>query len=264
MIATLETVADDSAYDFVVIAAGAGGLAAALFGAIAGKSVLLVERTEYVGGTTALSAGTTWVPNTQHAANVNPSDNPETVRRFLDGVVGNFARASLREAFLEAGPKAIATLEAQTDVKFRPYKLHPDYEQNVEGATLNGRALEPLPFDGRELGTAFNLVRPPIPEFTILGGMMVDRTDVNHLLGLRRSGESFAHAFRLLARYALDRLTGRRGSRLVMATRSSAASCCRCRSAAQPSSPRRVSRAFSQTEAASAASSSQAAASTAA
>ena len=105
MIAALETVADDCAFDFVVIGAGAGGLAAALFGAIAGKSVLLVERTEYVGGTTALSAGTTWVPNTQHAANVNPGDDPETVRRFLDGVVGNFARASLREAFLEAGPE---------------------------------------------------------------------------------------------------------------------------------------------------------------
>jgi succinate dehydrogenase/fumarate reductase flavoprotein subunit len=172
VIVSLDKIGDDAAYDFVV-GAGAGGLAAALFAAIAGKSVLLVERTEYVGGTTAFSAGTTWIPNTPHSASLNPGDTPESARRFLDGVVGNFAPASLREAFLEAGPKAVAMLEAQSDVKFRPYKLHPDYEQQVAGATLNGRALEPLPFDGRELGEAFNLVRQPTPAFTILGGMMV-------------------------------------------------------------------------------------------
>ena len=33
----------------------------------------------------------------------------------------------------------------------------------------------------------FPLVRPPIPEFTVLGGMMVDRTDINHLLAMGRS-----------------------------------------------------------------------------
>ena len=216
MITSLDRIVDEAAYDFIVVGGGAGGLAAALFAAIAGGSVLLVEHTEYVGGTTALSAGTTWVPNSQHASSVNPGDTPEAARRYLDGVVGNFARASLREAFLEAGPKAIATLEAQSDVKFRPYKMHPDYEQQAEGASLNGRALEPLPFDGRALGDAFGLVRPPIPEFTILGGMMVDRTDINHLLAIRKSRASFAHASRILARYAFDRLRYKRGTRLVM------------------------------------------------
>jgi hypothetical protein len=29
--------------------------------------------------------------------------------------------------------------------------------------------LECLPFDGRQLGPALRLVRPPIPEFTVLG-----------------------------------------------------------------------------------------------
>ena len=35
---------------------------AALCAAIDGARVLLVERTEYLGGTTALSAATSWVP----------------------------------------------------------------------------------------------------------------------------------------------------------------------------------------------------------
>jgi succinate dehydrogenase/fumarate reductase flavoprotein subunit len=48
----------------VVIGAGGAGLSTALFAAIDGAKVLVVERTEYVGGTTAWSAGTTWVPGT--------------------------------------------------------------------------------------------------------------------------------------------------------------------------------------------------------
>lgn len=65
---------DSGTFDLVVIGAGGAGLSAALFGAIQGDKVLLVERTEWVGGTTAWSAGTTWVPGTHHSAQVNPSD----------------------------------------------------------------------------------------------------------------------------------------------------------------------------------------------
>ncbi len=78
-------------------------------------------------------------------------------------VVGNHGDSAMHRAFLEAGPKAIRALEANTEVQFRPYATHPDYEQQHEGATLRGRALEPLPFDGRRLGTALDLIRPPIP-----------------------------------------------------------------------------------------------------
>jgi succinate dehydrogenase/fumarate reductase flavoprotein subunit len=214
MIRPLDSIADDAAYDVVVAGAGGAGMAAALFAAIAGRKVLLVERTEFVGGTTALSAATTWVPNTHHAA--GHGDSFEKVDRFLTQVVGNHSRLDMRRAFLTSAPEAIATIEAQSEVKFRPYALHPDYVQEAEGATLAGRALEPLPFDGRTLGPAFALVRPPIPEFTILGGMMVDRTDIGHLLKLKDNLASFRHAATILARHGLDRLSHPRGTRLVM------------------------------------------------
>ena len=70
----------------LIVGAGAAGMAAALFAAIAGKKALLVERTEYLGGTTALSAATTWVPNSRHAKKVSQDDSPEKAARFLDGV----------------------------------------------------------------------------------------------------------------------------------------------------------------------------------
>lgn len=212
----LAAVHDGARYDIVVIGAGGAGMAAALYAAIDGKKVLLVERTEYVGGTTARSAATTWVPGTHHAASVNPTDTLEDAARYLTNAIGERTPASMRQTFLDNGAQAVKQIEMHSEVKYRPYPKHPDYISDLGGSTLNGRALEPLPFDGRKLGPLLSLVRPPIPEFTVLGGMMVDRNDINHLLGMTRSMASFKHSAKIISRHAKDRLTHPRGTRLVM------------------------------------------------
>ena len=147
---------------------------------------------------------------------VGASDSAENVERYLQQIVGNRADAALRARFLKAGPEAVEVLERHSEVKLRAYARHPDYRSELDGAALAGRALEPLPFDGRLLGDAFRLIRPPLPEFTLLGGMMVDRTDIGHLLASTKSVTSLLHSAKLLARYARDRLSHSRGTRLVM------------------------------------------------
>jgi succinate dehydrogenase/fumarate reductase flavoprotein subunit len=201
-------------YDVVVIGAGAAGMSAALFSAIQGARTLLVEKTALVGGTSALSAGSIWIPNTRHASGT--ADSAANVERYLQQIIGNRADASLRARFLEAGPEAVEVLENHSEVRLRAYARHPDYRSELEGAALAGRALEPLPFDARLLGEAFNLVRPPLQEFTLLGGMMVDRTDIGHLLSSTKSVKSLLHSAKLLVRHARDRLSHGRGTRLVM------------------------------------------------
>lgn len=206
----------DSRFDLAVVGAGGAGLACALFAALQGRSVLLIESTAWVGGTTAWSAGSTWVPGTRQGLAINPGDTLEQAARYLQATVGENAPAALQQAFLANGPDTIAELEVQTEVWFRAYPRHPDYLSDLPGATLCGRTLEPLPFDGRQLGPLFGLLRPPIPEFTVLGGMMVDRTDINHLLSMGRSFASWRHAVRIVLRHVADRLRYPRGTRLVM------------------------------------------------
>ncbi len=201
-------------YDVVVLGSGAAGLTAALVAAIEGLRAIVIEKSPWIGGTTALSAGSVWVPNTHLAPDAE--DNPENARRYLDAIVGNHASDALKTAFLSEGPKAIRLLDEATHVHFRPYVYHPDYYPDAPGATLHGRVLEPLPFDGRALRADFVRLRPPLPEFTLLGGMMVDRFDIAQLMGAARSRHAFGHAVRLLVRYALDRARLPRGTRLVM------------------------------------------------
>lgn len=212
----LAGIAEGAVFDVAVLGAGAGGMAAAVFAGLNGQRVLLVERTEYLGGTSALSAATTWVPGTRLAATVGAEDSRETVSGFLDRAVGNRAPKALREAFLDAGPEAIHALLDKTEVQFRARPFHPDYLYEIEGSTACGRALEPEPFDGRLLGDDLGLLRPPIPEFTILGGMMIDRDDIRHLLKMKSSVASFAYSARLVARYGLARLRHSRDPRLLM------------------------------------------------
>ena len=204
------------AYDVVVVGAGAAGMGAALCAAVEGARVLLVESTSLVGGTSAMSAGTTWVPGTRHTAEVGQPDSIETAEAFLTRAIGERTAAVLRHALLENGPQAIDFIEANSDLKFRAYPLHPDYLSELEGSVLKGRALEPVPFDGRLLGPLFAILRAPIPEFTVLGGMMVDRNDIFHLLRMTRSFASLRHGLKLLVRHAMDRLAWPRGTRLVM------------------------------------------------
>lgn len=216
LVTTLQDIQDNATYDVVVVGAGGAGMSAALFAAIDGAKVLLVESTETVGGTTAWSAGTTWVPGTHHSATVNPQDTLADAARYLTNAIGDRTPEALRQAFLDHGAAAVKCVEENSDLQYRPYPKHPDYISDLEGSTLNGRALEPLPFDGRLLGDLFKLVRPPIPEFTVLGGMMVDRTDINHLLARTKKLDSFVYTAKILLRHVSDRIRYPRGTRLVM------------------------------------------------
>lgn len=210
---TISRLPENAEFDVAVLGAGAAGMAAAVFAALKGASVILIESTEYLGGTTAYSAGSAWIPNTRHAA---PDDSLEKAKRYLDKAVGNRSSASMRDVFLKNGPLAVEELETRTDLKFSARSLHPDYLYELDGSTSHGRALEPQPFDASPLGKDLKLVRPPVPEFTILGGLMVDRDDISHLLNLTKSLKSFSYAFRLIGSYLFQKVRFGRGTRLVM------------------------------------------------
>lgn len=204
-------------YDLVVVGSGVAGLSAAVFAALEGAKVLVVESTEYLGGTSALSGGTVWAPLSRTGATINAEDSREKVSAFLDSAVGDFGDKDMREAFLDAAPQAIATLEDKTQVAFRPYPKHPDYEwDNHPNPTLNGRAIEPQPFDTRAMGALRDAIRPPIQEFTVLGGMNIDRVDIGHLLNRYKSPGSFLHVAKIVLRYLRDRAVYGRHTRLVM------------------------------------------------
>lgn len=205
----------DASCDLVVLGTGAAGMTAALVATLEGLDVCLVEHAGEVGGTTARSSGTVWIPGNPHLGDRAAAD-AAAARTYLDALVGARAAPALREAFLAAGPQMLRYLAQRTDVDFRPYATSADYRQDLPGAATGGRPLEPLPFDGRKLGAAFDRVAAPLPELTLLGGMMITRGEAARLLGLPASWDAWRLGARLVSRHALDRLRYRRGTRLVL------------------------------------------------
>ncbi len=208
----------DQAYDLVVVGAGAGGMAAALAARIEGLSVLLLERSERIGGSTAVSGGAVWAPLNSQTAKAGHPDTREQVLTYLRHTVGDASPPDLQQAFIDSAAQAVDYFARHTEVQLAARTYSPDYYPDRPGAALGGRSLDPLMFDGRLLGKQrFRELRDPLPEFMVLGGMMVTMTDAKHLLAATKSFSAWREGMKLVLRYFTDRLAGwHRGTRLVL------------------------------------------------
>jgi succinate dehydrogenase/fumarate reductase flavoprotein subunit len=201
--------------DVLVIGSGAAGLTAALVAATEGARTLLCEKTDLIGGTSARSGGTLWIPASDQTNRAGMADTKEVGLRYLRNEIPQPEAAERLAVYIDTGPEAINYLEHKSEVHLYAIPGHPDYRPHP-GAATGGRPLGPIPFDGRKLGADFTLLRPPIKEWTIFGGMMVGREDIPHLVGAFKRPESFWYTTKLLVRYAADRLRYNRGTRLVL------------------------------------------------
>jgi 3-oxosteroid 1-dehydrogenase len=206
-------------FDLIVLGSGAAGMTAALVASTGGLRTLVLERSPVIGGTTARSSGTVWIPDNPGLRRLGVIDDAAAARTYLDALTAGRsgdAERALRDTFLQAGPEMIAALDQHSDVRFSVYPQHPDYRQDQPGAAQGGRPLEPLAFDGRLLGNDFARLGWPLRELMLFGGMMVTRGEAVRLLRVLSSWDGFALATRLVGRYLRDRLRHRRGTRLVL------------------------------------------------
>ncbi|HEY5242956.1 MAG TPA: FAD-dependent oxidoreductase [Polyangiaceae bacterium] len=138
--------------DVLALGTGAAGMTAALAAHGAGASVMLLEKSRLVGGTTAVSGGVVWVPNNHHLAEVGIEDSRAEslayVKRLTDGRTDD----ALVERFVDSAPAMIEWIEAQTALRFQALARYPDYHPEFPGGKPGGRSLDPGLFDANDLG----------------------------------------------------------------------------------------------------------------
>jgi len=152
---------DEPVFDFVVAGSGAAGLTAALTAAANGLSALVIEKTEYFGGSTARSGGGVWVPQNSVLRTAGIRDTTEEASAYLAHVAGETVPAGLRTAFLENGPGMLDFVLANTPLGFDWVPNYSDYYPEAPGGRPGGRSIEPRLLDGRVLGPELASLRPP-------------------------------------------------------------------------------------------------------
>src|ERR1700737_369838 len=105
-------------WDVIIVGSGASGLTAAVRAAQAQLKVLVLEKADHYGGTTALSGGGIWIPNNPQAVAAGVVDPPEAVRQCVLDVIGATARPELVDAYLATGPAMVRWLAENTHVEF--------------------------------------------------------------------------------------------------------------------------------------------------
>src|SRR5215211_7947651 len=70
-------------HDVVVLGTGAAGLTAAIAAHEGGADVVVFEKADKVGGTTAWSGGQVWIPNNRHMHEVGVTDSREQALTYI-------------------------------------------------------------------------------------------------------------------------------------------------------------------------------------
>ncbi|WP_342374414.1 FAD-dependent oxidoreductase [Myxococcus stipitatus] len=150
--------------DVVVVGAGAAGLMAALTASDAGARVVVVEKTDKLGGTAAISGGVVWIPNNHRMARLGISDSREAALGYVRKLADGRSEDGPLGAFIDTAPAMFRFLEARTPVRLQPLGVYPDYHSEFAGGRTGGRSLDPGLFDAHRLKEwKDSLRRGPLP-----------------------------------------------------------------------------------------------------
>lgn len=189
--------------DVLVIGSGAAGMATALRAAHDGLNVIVAEKSPHFGGTTALSAGWSWVPGNRKGAAAT-GDTREEVEEYLRALAPETFNEKGVEAFLDTVPDAIDFFEDHTSVKFSYPEKAPDYKMDLPGARLGGRAILPMDADIRMLGARRKELQPYLSSYTVFGYMPQVGPDMATILKANQSVKAFAYTASKLLRTWVD------------------------------------------------------------
>jgi 3-oxosteroid 1-dehydrogenase len=183
---------DESQFDTVVdvlsVGSGAGGMVSALTTKAAGFDVLVIDKSDVFGGSTAMSGGGAWMPNSPFFQRIGQGDDPESTYQYLLKIAGDKVAHERLRRYVEAAPKTMAFLESQSTWLREGFwwnKGYADYHPDL-GGQPTGRGLWAVPIDRRVLGEMEPLLRTGTARIRGLpSGMWLTGRDLHSINRLR-------------------------------------------------------------------------------
>lgn len=193
--------------DVIVVGSGAGGMTAALTAKKLGLDVLVVEKGEHYGGTTALSGGGVWAPGAKAMTRRGHQPDPDGVFSYLKTITAGLVSDERLKAYVDNAPAMLDDLEAMSHwLEFVWKPGYPDYYPNLPGASELGATMNVNPIDLRELGDLKSELIPPLA--LAPKGIWLGPLELRDFYRIRQSYKGKLVLLRLLWRMARARVTG--------------------------------------------------------
>ncbi len=199
----------DHVVDVLIVGSGGGGMTAALTAHAAGLDALVVEKSPYFGGSTALSGGGIWVPGApaQRREGYNPS--PEAVVTYLLRITeGLVSEARIRQ-YVQAAPQMLEFLENLSGwFEFVWKPGYADYYPELPGGSELGSTINVPPIDLRKLGVDEQQLLKPLA--LAPKGIWLGPKELRTFYRIRQSWAGKGVLLKLISRMVRARVLGER------------------------------------------------------
>jgi succinate dehydrogenase/fumarate reductase flavoprotein subunit len=199
----------DHVVDVIVVGSGGGGMTAALTAHAAGLDALVVEKSSFFGGSTALSGGGIWVPGAPAQRREGYAPSPEGVVEYLQRITDGLVSEARIRQYVESAPKMLEFLERLSGwCEFVWKPGYADYYPELPGGSELGSTINVPPIDLRKLGPDEHKLLQPLA--LAPKGIWLGPKELRTFYRIRQSWAGKGVLLKLISRMVRARLFGER------------------------------------------------------
>jgi 3-oxosteroid 1-dehydrogenase len=210
-IASSDTTLDgfDRVVDVLIVGSGGGGMTAALTAHASGLDALVVEKSSYFGGSTALSGGGIWVPRAPAQRREGYVPSPEGVVEYLQKITDGLVSEARIRQYVESAPQMLEFLEKFSGwFEFVWKPGYADYYPELPGGSELGSTINVPPIDLRKLGPDEQKLLKPLA--LAPKGIWLGPRELRSFYRIRQSWEGKGVLLKLISRMVRARMFGER------------------------------------------------------
>ncbi|HWT47391.1 MAG TPA: FAD-dependent oxidoreductase, partial [Mycobacterium sp.] len=199
----------DHVVDVLIVGSGGGGMAAALTADASGLDALVVEKSPYFGGSTALSGGGIWVPGAPAQRREGYSPSPEGVVEYLRKITDGLVTEARIRQYVESASQMLEFLEKLSGwLEFVWKPGYADYYPELPGGSELGSTINVPPIDLRKLGPDEQKLLKPLA--LAPKGIWLGPKELRTFYRIRQSWAGKGVLLKLVSRMVRARVLGER------------------------------------------------------
>lgn len=141
----VENITWDKEADFVVAGSGTG-LAGAIAAISKGCSVIVCEKAKTIGGSTIISGGGGWFPNTRYSKEFG--DDRDKALAYVKLIAQGQSTDAIMEAFVDRSDEILEVIANNSTIQWKAGTTYGDYHPEYEGGLQFGRSCSPAREEG--------------------------------------------------------------------------------------------------------------------